>query len=509
MIRWTKENYRPELLRTGMGCFVFGAAMTLFNMLVLPINRRVIGFHYPSCLIAFFAAIASYIFLGKVLERTSEMKLERIRRVAVPAFIIVLFIVQVTMGYLLEYTPAGDNGAVYGGAKILAENGRFDSTTEHELYFARFPNQWGFLLFCTLMWKVFGVFNPESIFMPLVVVQALLYIPGVLSALALARKTKKGVRAELMMLAMLVTCLPLYLSASVLYTDTFSMPFVPMAMNLAFDVIRETDQKRQIRRAIAFGVVVAVGSMIKMTVLIILMAAVICWALTIKPVRAFAYAAVCVLIFALCNSVMHQMIFDRIVARDLYEYHNTPAIHWVMMAIPSSGNEWGIFSYDYAITWGMMEEGVPREEIMASIYSRIKDKIYTLRYPQRLVMAALRKNISAFSDGTFGMSEMLNDGPVRAGKISDIVLKGWPQFRFYQGIASGIYYAHLFMALLGCVRDIRRRDVRMALGYVAAFGMMFFMMLWEARTRYFYGCISVILLLSCCFAADRKKENVL
>ena len=53
------------------------------------------------------------------------------------------------------------------------------------------------------------------------------------------------------------------------------------------------------------------------------------------------------------------------------------------MSIPSGNNPYGGVSGDYAITWGMMEEGATHEEVMASIYSRMKDKIYTLRYPNR------------------------------------------------------------------------------------------------------------------------------
>ena len=90
--------------------------------------------------------------------------------------------------------------------------------------------------------------------MLLVVIQAALYIPAILSVLAIARKSR-GIRAELMMLSMLATCLPMYLAAGVLYTDTFSLPFVLMGLNLALDVIREKDKKRQLLFAAACGAV--------------------------------------------------------------------------------------------------------------------------------------------------------------------------------------------------------------------------------------------------------------
>ena len=142
---------------------------------------------------------------------------------------------------------------------------------------------------------------------------------------------------------------------------------------------------------------------------------------------------------------------------------------------------------------------------MDSIYSRMKDKIYTLRYPDRLVLAALRKNAANFGDGTFGMTEMLDDNPVRPNAVSQVVLEEGRYYALYQAVASGVFFAQLMLAVLTCVRDIRRWDLRMAPGYVAAFGMMLFLMLWEARARYFFGFVPVILLLASRIAAEKEE----
>ena len=129
-----------------------------------------------------------------------------------------------------------------------------------------------------------------------------------------------------------------------------------------------------------------------------------------------------------------------------------------MMSIPSGNNPYGGFSGDYAITWGMMEEGATHEEVMASIYSRMKDKIYTLRYPNRLISAALHKDSSFMGDGTYGMTEMLDDGPVRENVVSSFVLEGRSRYRLHMTLCTGVWLAQLTLALLACVRDIRRSD---------------------------------------------------
>ena len=498
------RSLREKLLRTGMGFFTFAAAATLINVLVLPFAREYYGYRAGVMLSAFVMAALAYGFAACCMARTDDAQLERVRRVAVPAYLIVLFAVQVVLGYMMEYVPSGDNFMLYNGSELLAGDGCFDRYPDFELYLARYSNQWGFLLFFTAMWKLFGLLGFESIFVPMVIVQAALYIPGVLCALAVARKTR-GVRAELLLLMMLATCLPMYLAAGVLYTDTFSLPFVMMTLYFALRVAEAERLKSRLLWAAACGLAAALGGMIKMTVVIVLIAAVIVWLLRLKLVHAAACAALCVVILFVGNGTVEHALLSGPIDPQMYRQHNTPKIHWVMMSIPSADNPYGGYYNDYKLTWEMMEQGALREEIVDSIFLRMKDKIYTLRYPNRLVMAALRKNAANFGDGTFGMTEMLDDNPVRPNVVSQVVLGEGRHYALYQGIASGVFFAQLLLAIAACVRDIRRWDLRMAAGYVAAFGMMLFLMLWEARARYFFGFVPVILLLASRIAGEKEE----
>ena len=152
--------------------------------------------------------------------------------------------------------------------------------------------------------------------------------------------------------------------------------------------------------------------------------------------------------------------------------------------------------------------GASRADIMDSIYARMKDRIYALRYPNRLVEAALRKNSAFIGDGTFGMTEMLDDGPVRENAVSSFVLEGRAHYGAYGALTTGIWLAQLTLALAACVRDIRRRDVSGAMLYVAFFGATLFLMLWEARSRYLFGFVPVLLLLAARGAIGRKEDTL-
>lgn len=492
------QNAKRELLRTGMGFFLFAAGATLFNGLLLPFAGARFGYPKPLVLAGFALAAAGFFLLGKKLAGVQDGRLERAAGRVSAVYLIALFAVQVLLGYLLEYTPAGDNFMLFSGSKMLALEGDFTNYPDFGLYLARFSNQWGFLLMMTGAFRALAALGVQNFFMAFVVILAALHTAGFASLLSMAKRLR-GARGQLMMIAVLTFCLPVWLAASVLYTDTFSMPFVILALDAALRAAKETEGKKQAGFALACGALTLIGGQIKMTAAIVLMAAAIVWLLSMKPLRALALSLACFAMMLGGGAAVKQAMLDRVIDPQVHAQQHTPTIHWIMMAIPTGDNPYGLNTGDYGITWGMMDEGATKQEVMDSIYTRMKDRIYTLRYPNRLVKAALMKNASALCDGMFGMTEMLDDKPVRENIVSAFVLEGRRFYASCGALFTGVYMAHMLFALLGCLRDIRRRDVSLSLAYIAMFGMMLFLMIWEARSRYLLSFVPVMLLLSCAF----------
>ena len=503
------RSVKRELLRTGMGFFAFAAGITLINALLLPFAHARFG--YPRGLTIIFFAVFSALFvlLGKVLAAADEQKISLIAKRAVPAYLAALFAVQVFLGYMMEYTPLGDNLMLFYGPKMLALEGSFENNPDFGLYLARYSNQWGFFLMMTGAFKLLHALGVTHFFFAFVVILAALHTVGFASLLRTAKRIC-GEKGQLAMIAILMCCKPMWLGASVLYTDTFSMPFVLLALEAALAAAHAESAKRQIGYALLCAVLALIGGQIKMTAAIVLMAAVIVWAMKMKPMRAAVCALLCGAVFLCGNAAVKKTMLNHVVDPAVHAQQHTPAIHWIMMSIPTGDNPYGLNTGDYGITWGMMDAGASRSEVMDSIYTRMKDRIYTLRYPNRLVAAALRKNASALCDGTFGMTEMLDDKPIRENIVSSFVLEGRPYYGFYGAVTTGMYLACMLLALVGCVRDIRKRDVRLALVYIAMFGMMLFLMIWEARSRYLLSFVPLMLLLAGACVSNlpgRKKHE--
>ncbi len=452
------------------------------------------------------AALCALLGAGRGIGRVEKDKAEKAARMLAPVFLAVLFVVHIVMGYWMEYTPSGDNFMLYNGSQMLARDGNFDAYPDFGLYLSRFSNQWGFLLMLTALFRLLGALGVTHFFFPLVVLQAALYVLGMRSALRIARKLE-GARGEIMAMLLMAVCLPLVLAASVLYTDTFSLPFILMALDLALCARDAESAKGQIGYACLCGVITLLGCQIKMTVLIALIAAVGVWLMTIKPVRAVISAVLCGVMMLAGMSAVKSCMLNNVLDPTVYAQQHTPIIHWVMMSIPTGDNPYGGATGDYGITWGMMDEGATHEEVMESIYTRMKDRIYTLRYPNRLAAAALRKEFRVH-----GRRYIRYDGNARRrtgeeNVISAFVLEGRPFYKVYSAVCTGIWMAQWTLAWMACIRDIRKRKTDAALLYIALFGVMLFLMLWEARGRYIFGFVPAALLLAARGALMRRGEE--
>ena len=165
------KDIRTALLRTGMGCFAFTAGISLLNVLFLPYARANYGYSAAVTLGVYAVSLGALILAGRSVGRMEEEKAERAAKALAPVFLAALFMVQLVVGYWMEYTPSGDNFMLYNGSQMLARDGSFDAYPDFGLYLSRFSNQWGFLLMLTALFRALGALGVTQFFFPLVVVQ--------------------------------------------------------------------------------------------------------------------------------------------------------------------------------------------------------------------------------------------------------------------------------------------------------------------------------------------------
>ena len=111
---------KKRLLTIGMGLALLAAAATAVNVILLPYARACYGYGAAIQGIVCVLAAALFLFVGARMEGAGMERLSRIERVARPAFLLALFAVHQLLGYLMEYTPMGDNHMLYDGSQMLS-----------------------------------------------------------------------------------------------------------------------------------------------------------------------------------------------------------------------------------------------------------------------------------------------------------------------------------------------------------------------------------------------------
>lgn len=173
-----------------------------------------------------------------------------------------------------------------------------------------------------------------------------------------------------------------------------------------------------------------------------------------------------------------------------------PVLHWVMMGLKGNG---GYNPEDYNFTYSFTDP----DERSEAIQEEIQNRIAGMGANGLLKHLTLKAGI-CFGDGTFGLSEFLDDTPAEESRLSSYLLFSGENYSAYQHLTTGVFWAILiFMICSGLIEcfDSRSATASYMAPRLAVFGLLLFLVFWEARSRYIINFIPFIY-LSAVFAAD-------
>ena len=505
-----QTRFRSRLLSFGMALFSLAIVACLLNAAFFPYARGLHSMTLFGSSAVFVVYTLMLAGLSRLLKRIRTELLERCAAWLVPVFLLASLILMLLCGFWLAHEPFCDNAYVLHGADIVSRYGNFPRGLDDYTYYylLHFPNQWGFTMLLSLLpfERLTASIGSSGILYLLSVIESLLYA---FSFFALLRTVKQrfGVRAQLQLTFCLASFFPHYAASAVLYTDTFSMPFVLLALCCMLQIDGNTPRKKAALLSFGCGLALLIGGLIKMTCLILLIATAIVWLLTLPPKRAAVCLAVPLVIVTAGIKAFNFSVAHRVFDPDEAAYNQVPLLHWVMMSLPTGDNYYGSsIEDDYSYTFGLMGDGASKAEIMQSIRDRLGERLSAFRSFKNIYSGLLRKSANYMGDGTFGMTEMLDDAPLRPNILSEFVLYDGAYYSFYVDLCGGIWFAHLAAAALACLKDAEKRRFDLAIPAIAFLGLMIFEMLWEARSRYMFNFAPLILVVSACGLTRRAEQ---
>lgn len=492
-----KMGLMRTLLLVGMGlmipCYLFTAGNTIFAPWELYSRNRPV---------LFLLTAVCFVLLLVLMRAAKHPFFVQHERAVLVGFALFYFAVQMTLGAAMRFEPITDLEQCYTAGQLLADTGEFGNLERPFIYFTRYPHNLGLVYLFAGIFRFFGVLGWHDRFMQALLVCSALFTLGLLASAGLSRRLG-GPVAKTRVLLLFATCLPFLYCTTELYTDAFSLAFCSIIV-YAFVRARGAETARgRVGFALLFALAAFVGAQLRATSLI---AAIGCLIAALFDKR-FSLTALLFVPLALVLAVGGSAVDAenaRHLGKENIEKYKLPILHYVAMGLPVQVDEgygqygeggWLVFSTSF---------DDPKERD-AALLQEVIDRVYTVRYPNRLLHMMSRKNLSTFGNGTFQLNEIIEgDHHEPDNLVKQVVFRDGIAYPAYYHLTTAMFAAQMLLACAACVQAIRRRDVSGAAIFVTLLGAFLLLSMWETRARYFF---QFTMLLQCAGAQYRCRDE--
>lgn len=371
-------------------------------------------------------------------------------------------------------------------------------------YYARYPNNQLCLIGVTGLFQLIHYLYPPAgleIFHNVSIVISCLFVWATINMIYLIGKEIWGIRRAVLAGLFSVGCLPFYMYAQFLYTDTPGLLLLTILIYLDIKIFRENHFPRRIAFAILTGMIAGITYHVKVIPFIIFIAMILA-ELFHRNRRAREKAAVLASAILIClgtwyslGSFSDQVSSDQFgITAEAKEQWQFPLTHWVMMGL-NSESMGGYHEQDVSYTAYFTTMNERKEQNIRVIQERIRefgiDGLFRHIFHGKLPRTWGNSCLS----GDDYLSRLPKD---RENEIVQfMILNG--KYHDYCLIYTWTYYVILFIGIIlsgiMAVKNGQRQDV-LLMGRIALLGLAFFQILWECNSRYLITFIPLLIIMA-------------
>lgn len=414
--------------------------------------------------------------------------------------------VQMIMGVMLRFEPNTDAEQCHTAAKLLVDTGTFGNNERSFIYFTRYPFNLGIVYALAAIFRLFGALGVSDRFMPVVLVISLLFTLGLLSAARIARRIG-GVKAQTRLLILFASCLPFLYCTTELYTDAFALAFPTIIIYLFFKLEEASSKKSQLLYALLFTLSTFIGAQLRFTAVIAAIACIIVLALRRHGLRLLFALCTLALVFSLGGALVDHQTHQHLSEEDIAK-NELPKLHHIVMGLPVQPDEgYGQYGYGRWLIFSTSFED-PAER-KAALLEEVIDRVYYLRYPNRLIHMMSRKLLSTFGNGTFVLHEIIQaDAPQADNGVKQVIFESGALYPAYYHLTTALFVSQMLLACAACIQSLLKRDTRGAAVFIALVGIFLVLCAWETRARYFFSYQMLLLLAASLLSLRTPSKSV-
>lgn len=430
--------------------------------------------------ILLFGGIVYFIY--NFLEK-NKVRFAAFQNYIVIGFLLFMFIAQLYFTFKLRYKPSFDLGAIYDGAIEWVKTGNFTSLNE---YFAYFPNNIGGLIFLYILFKISSFLGIHDYYAVAAVINSILSILTMYLTYLICKRYV-GKSRSFFVLVLYFFSLPFYFIAAVFYTDALSMIYPVLILYLYCKFQEAATLKKSILYSILIGLVAAVGIKIKFTVIIILVAILLDNLLKMRLKHALILVTAVLITCGSAAKITDYYIYHEQIDAGQADELNTPYLHWIMMGLNGDG---GYNPSDYELTRSYNGSDEQKEVLLQEIKNRINNLGF-----YGLIDHTFLKLEKSFGDGTYSLSDFLDDSPAERSWIHELILYDGKYYAEYKTICTAVLISIIILVAFSCIYDsfyLNSENRKYLVPRLTIFGLFLFLAIWETSGRYFSNHLPII-----------------
>lgn len=467
-----KKIIRTSLYIVGLLTLFYIIYNLLFHNVSYTLDKK-------SLLIGIFVYVVIMYVLWKIYNKLfSKYKYSTL------FFFIILIILQLIIAILFVVTPSWDFGWVFNHALADIESGQSIFTS---IYLNQFGNNLGITLLLKYFYLPFYLLGINHYLVLGILLNIVLIDLGLIYLYKLLTISVKKNYTNLF-LFMIITFTPFICYVPIFYTDTISLPFGIMSIYYLYKFCY-TEQKKK-RDIILSGLLLGIGSILKVTVLIVYVA-ILVWIFLREKTEQKRY--IVKVIVLLTVSVLVPLLSFKIytnanLSKKMLDKYQIPTTHWIMMGLQTYGGFNG-YDADYTVSFKSKQE--KEEANIRKIKQRLKKHIEN----KELIKFYTNKLTYVWGDGTFFAPEKLRRNPKYHTKASDYIYG--EKSKYYYIFAQAQWCVALCLIIIGIILrkylTYKQRDLQL-LSLITTAGILVFLLIWESRSRYLVNLLPVILI---------------
>lgn len=440
-----------------------------------------------------------YVLHKKIKDLTKKQEIW-----IVSILFLIILLIQGFAGYYLFEKPGWDWQIIFENAMEFA---RGNTDKVNWVYMQQFPNNVALFILQAVCFKVLYMTHiiPQTYLATLgaSVVINIIVIDIAMILTWLTVRNLFGKKTGIFSIVIMILCNSFFTFVPILYTDTLAL-FIPIGILYVYSCYlkkKELSWKQGIWYYILFGVLLFLGAKIKFTCVIMLIAIfmdMVFRRISWKQIGQMAGSIV--VTFLVCTVLFTG--FQNIFFKDLKGVSNTPNkvpyTHWIMMGLKERKsmipgiNFVGAYDVDdYSLTF-KTEPDKRVEKNIDEIVKRL-NKHGILGYPKFLY----DKLQFTWNDGNYYGSALIGAAPVRKDNIfRDIYNSGGKYNDILMSIQDGMSVYLYAMFIIMSIYFIKTKKNECHVVLLAIFGLLVFLLLWEASPKYLLHYVPIFIVAS-------------